>query len=69
MISILNHLGSHGPFILIILSIYLLWDHKILLFYYVIGIFVNMILNIILKGIIQEPRPIFDDKKVSLEIN
>ena len=68
MISILNHLGSHGPFILIILSIYLLWDHKILLFYYVIGIFVNMILNIILKGIIQEPRPIFDDKKVSLAV-
>jgi membrane-associated phospholipid phosphatase len=25
-----------------------------------------MVLNIILKGIIQEPRPIFDSKKVSL---
>jgi len=68
MISILNDLGFHGPFILIVLSVYLLWDHKILLFYYVIGNFANMILNIILKGIIQEPRPIFDDKKVSLAL-
>jgi len=66
MISILNNLGFYGPFILIILSVYLLWGHKNLLFYYVIGIFVNMILNIILKGIIQESRPIFDYKKVSL---
>ena len=28
----------------------------------------NMILNIILKGIIQEPRPLFDHKKVSLAL-
>jgi membrane-associated phospholipid phosphatase len=68
MIGILNDLGFYGPFILIILSVYLLWNHKILLFYYVIGIFVNTILNVILKGIIQEPRPIFDDKKVSLAL-
>ena len=68
MIGILNDLGFYGPFILIILSVYLLWNHKNLLFYYVIGIFANMILNIILKGIIQEPRPIFDDKKVSLAV-
>lgn len=68
MISILNDLGFYGPFILIILSIYFLLDHKNLLFYYVIGIFINMILNIILKGIIQEPRPLFDNKKVSLAL-
>lgn len=66
MINILNDLGFYGPLILIFLSVYLLWQHKNLLFYYVIGIFANMILNIILKGIIQEPRPIYDNKKVSL---
>jgi len=66
MNNILNEIGFYGPFILIILTFYLLWDNKNLLFYYVVGIFANMVLNIILKGIIQEPRPIFEDKKISL---
>ncbi len=69
MNEILNKIGFNGPFILIIFTIYLLWNKQNLLFYYVIGIFSNMILNIILKGIIQEPRPIFEEKKVSLAIS
>lgn len=61
-----NNIGFNGPFILIIFTIYLLWNKENLLFYYIVGIFTNMILNVVLKGIIQEPRPIFEDKKVSL---
>jgi len=64
--SILYELGEYGPIILIILSWYLLRDNKNLFFYYTVGIFTNAVLNIILKGIIQEPRPMFDDKKVRL---
>jgi membrane-associated phospholipid phosphatase len=64
--SILYEFGAYGPIILILLSWYLLWDHKNLFFYYTVGIFANAVLNLILKGIIQEPRPIFDDKKVRL---
>lgn len=64
--SLLYEFGQYGPLILIILSWYLLWDKKHLLFYYTIGIFANIILNLILKGIIQEPRPMFDNKKVKL---
>jgi membrane-associated phospholipid phosphatase len=64
--NILYEFGEYGPIILILLSWYLLWNNKYLFFYYTIGIFANAILNIIFKGIIQEPRPIFDTKKVNL---
>lgn len=64
--NILYHLGAYGPIILITLSWYLLWGNQNLFFYYTVGIFINAILNIILKGIIQEPRPMFDDKKIRL---
>jgi membrane-associated phospholipid phosphatase len=61
-------LGNYGPLILILLSWYLLWDNKTLLFYYTFGIFINSILNVLLKGLIQEPRPIFDERKIKLAI-
>jgi membrane-associated phospholipid phosphatase len=64
--SILYELGAYGPIVLIVLSWYLLWDNKNLFFYYTIGIFANSVLNTILKGIIQEPRPMFDEKKIRL---
>ena len=64
--SILYEFGAYGPIILILLSWYLLWDNNNLFFYYTVGIFANAVLNLILKGIIQEPRPMFDTKKVRL---
>ncbi len=64
--NILYEIGSYGPIILIVLSWYLLWDNKNLLVYYTLGIFVNSILNLLLKGIIQEPRPMYDAEKVKL---
>ncbi len=64
--NILYEFGEYGPVILILLSWYLLWDNHNLFFYYTIGIFTNAILNSILKGIIQEPRPIYDEKKIRL---
>ena len=64
--GILYELGGYGPLLLILLSWYLLWDHKNLFFYFNVGLFANAVLNIILKGIIQEPRPMFDSKKIKL---
>lgn len=64
--DILYEFGGYGPIILILLSWYILWDYKNIFFYYNVGIIANAILNIILKGIIQQPRPMFDSKKVSL---
>jgi membrane-associated phospholipid phosphatase len=65
-VSTIYEFGEYGPIALILLSWYLLWVHKKLFFYYTIGIFINAILNIILKGLIQEPRPLFDAVKVKL---
>ena len=64
--DILYEFGGYGPIILILLSWYVLWDYKNIFFYYNVGIIANAILNIILKGIIQQPRPMFDSKKVNL---
>lgn len=64
--DILYEFGGYSPIILIVLSWYLLWEHKNLFFYYNVGLIANAVLNIILKGLIQEPRPMFDNKKIKL---
>jgi len=64
--GILYELGGYGPILLVLLSWYLLFDQKNLFFYFNIGLITNTILNVILKGIIQEPRPMFDSKKIKL---
>lgn len=64
--DILYEFGGYAPILLILLSWYVLWDHKNLFFYYNVSLIANSVLNIILKGIIQEPRPMFDSKKVKL---
>jgi hypothetical protein len=64
----LNIIGQNGPFVLIFTTLYLLRKHKNLLFYYVIGIFTNMLLNLVLKGILLQPRPSEDPKLFNLAI-
>ena len=64
--TIFDEFGQYGPIILIIYSCYLLWDKSNLFFYYIVGIFINAILNLIIKGIIQEPRPSEDLKTFEL---
>jgi membrane-associated phospholipid phosphatase len=55
--NIFNQLGSFGPIILFVFSLYFLWEKHNLFFYYNIGVFADQILNIILKGLLQCPRP------------
>ena len=66
--TIFDRFGQYGPIILIIYSCYLLWDKSNLFFYYIVGIFINAILNLIIKGIIQEPRPSEDLKTFELSL-
>jgi hypothetical protein len=66
--NIFEEFGYNGPNILIILSMFLLWDHNNLFFFYIIGIVCDLILNIVLKTIIQQPRPCFDSKQVQLAL-
>jgi membrane-associated phospholipid phosphatase len=67
-VSVFHEFGQYSPLLLFFLSIYLLWDQSTLLFYYIIGIFMNTILNLILKGIFQQPRPLEDITKFKMAI-
>jgi membrane-associated phospholipid phosphatase len=66
MYSILNKLGSYGPIILLLLTIVLLRDKMNLLFYYLLFYLIGIILNTVLKGFIQQPRPSIDNKTFNL---
>jgi len=59
----LDLLGYFGPQILGLLSIFLLFEKSIMLKYYIFGFIINSLLNIVLKGIIKEPRP-SEDKHI-----
>ena len=60
---VFNTVGKSGPLILLVISIFLLYDKQTLLFYYIAGFLINMGINLILKGIIQQPRPDIDISK------
>lgn len=58
------YVGSYGPTILFIISVVLLFalDKTKLLLYYIAGFGINIILNILLKGLIKQPRPMNDNQ-------
>lgn len=57
---------NYGPIIIIIISIFNLFSKQKYLFYYIIGIVVNTILNFTLKNIIKEKRPSLFYKEYNL---
>jgi len=57
MFSLLKKLGQYGPIILLLLTIFLLRNKTNLLFYYILFFIISLLLNMVLKGIIQESRP------------
>ncbi len=64
----IKFIGQHGPTILFFQSVYLLWKKSNLLIYYVYGFFLNLILNLILKGLIQQPRPSEDSRLFNIAL-
>jgi membrane-associated phospholipid phosphatase len=68
LIKIVDTIGYLGPQLLFISSIYFLFDKYTSLAVYFIGFFVNILLNIILKSYIQQPRPSEDKRLFNLEI-
>ena len=66
--ELFNEFGSFGPLILIFLSIYLLWNKQNLFFYYTVGVFIDSILNLILKGLFLQPRPSIDKTEFDLAL-
>jgi membrane-associated phospholipid phosphatase len=50
----IDNLGTFGPLLLFLLSIYVLWGNAT---YYILGFVINTLLNVVLKQIIKQPRP------------
>jgi membrane-associated phospholipid phosphatase len=62
----LNQVGELGPLLLFTTSCWLLFEKKTMLYYYIIGSIINVILNIIMKITIQQPRPRVDEETFQL---
>lgn len=66
MFAFLKKIGQFGPIILLLITIFLLRNKYNLLFYYVLFFIISGFLNLILKGILQQPRPSIDAKTFHL---
>lgn len=66
MFKILKKIGENGPMLLLFITIFLLRNKYNLLFYYILFVILSLFLNLVLKGIIQQPRPSIDSKTFNL---
>jgi len=57
-----NTVGGNGPLILMFSNIALMYKKPHFQFYYVVFCFINLLLNTVLKQLIQQPRPSIDEK-------
>jgi len=67
--KIFDYIGYFGPQILLFLSIFLLRNKSTFLYIYLLGMFLNSIVNYVLKGLIKEPRPSEDIHIFNTELN
>jgi membrane-associated phospholipid phosphatase len=68
IIKLIDTIGYLGPQLLFFSSIYFLFDKLTFLSVYFVGFFLNILLNVILKSLIQEPRPTEDKRLFNLEL-
>jgi len=66
MFTLFQKIGQNGPMILLFITIFLLRNKHNLLFYYILFFIISLFLNLVLKGIIQQPRPSIDSKTFHL---
>ena len=69
MIENIISFGEYGPIVLFFSSLFLLYDKSNLFFFYLLGFIINVFLNLILKGLFQQPRPKENVKLFNLAIN
>ena len=60
--TLFHFVGENGPYLLIFATIFLLQKKPYFQFYYIVFLFLNTLLNTILKQLIQQPRPSIDKK-------
>ena len=61
-------IGTMGPYLLNIISFLLLASKPLFLFFYILGMFINIMINFALKVWIQDPRPKEDIKLFELGV-
>jgi membrane-associated phospholipid phosphatase len=66
MYGFLKNIGKNGPIILLFITIFLLRNKHNFLFYYILFFIISLVLNLFLKGLIQQPRPSIDTKTFNL---
>jgi membrane-associated phospholipid phosphatase len=69
--GVINNVGGYGPLFLFFLSIFLLYSRtktKNLLWIYIFASLLNIVLNILLKIIIQQPRPMGEEERKVFEL-
>lgn len=66
--SLIKFTGDYSYLILYFSSLVLFWSKPNLYFYYNLGFFVCFLVNTVVKGIVQAPRPMDDPKKFALLI-
>jgi membrane-associated phospholipid phosphatase len=69
LVYLLHVIAYLGPIILIAITILLLWKKETLLFYFILGVIINIALNFLLKGVFKEPRPTGNQQIIQLAIN
>jgi len=65
---IIDYIGFFAPLILFLISLYLLLYKQFYLYYFLGGLVLNNIVNILLKLLIKEPRPNNEYKIIELAI-
>ena len=68
LVEIFDNFGKYGNIILLFLSMHFLWNKENLFFYYNVGFFTDALLNLILKGCFQYPRPCEDINTFNLAL-
>lgn len=64
--DIFEKTGKTGPYTMSLIAICSLVYKPHMLFYFLVGLFMNTILNLVLKGLIQQPRPEFNTRQLDI---
>jgi membrane-associated phospholipid phosphatase len=64
--NFIYHLGVSGPYIIFIYALYILRNKNNYLSIYCIGFVINIIINLLLKAIIRQPRPSYNKPEINI---
>ena len=66
--KVFYELGNYGPVFTLFFSLFLLRKKRVFFNYYLIGYFINLLLNLFLKLLVKQSRPSVDKKEFELAL-